>query len=137
MSRRCATKPRQGTGSPTSIGDPVHEKATASTVAPTSVHSGCPLRRAGPPRTLQASVAERHVETEVIHCVGGVISSLLVNGLNASEMAPEVTDIDHGTMCHLASVLTNIWRSFSRTKPGHHTMRGGTHLRRSAGTMIT
>src|SRR2546430_13586950 len=91
MSRRCATKPRQGTGSPTSIGDPVHEKATASTVAPTSVHSGCPLRRAGPPRTLQASVAERHVETEVIHCVGGVLSPLLLNvALHGLEVAAGV-----------------------------------------------
>src|SRR5438034_11698535 len=45
-----------------------------------SVHSRRLARLADPPPwTLQASITQRHLEAEVIYCVGGVLSPLLLN----------------------------------------------------------
>src|SRR4051794_1800778 len=80
MARRGARKPRQETGSPAQGLGSRCRKAAAFAATPMSVHSGLPLRLAGPPsRTLQPPVTQGHLEAEVIHCVGGVISPLLLN----------------------------------------------------------
>jgi hypothetical protein len=50
------------------------------------------------PRPFQPPVAQRDIEAEVAHCVGGVISPLLLNiALHGLEEAAEVRYINAGT----------------------------------------
>src|SRR5436190_1155849 len=68
-----------------------------------SLHSGLTLSLArSPSRTLQAAVTQCHLETEVVHCVEGVLSPLLANialhVLDEHVMAPWKLDGTMGTL---------------------------------------
>src|SRR6266571_3835184 len=81
--------------------DPPGVLDAIDTITPNHVMNILPIMTPPTPwarKTLQPPVAERHLEAEVAHCVGGVASPLLMNvALHGMEVAAGVRYYDTGT----------------------------------------